>query len=68
MSPGDVVHLDGVFLVSPFSGYQAVTAGLISDTYMNVMRLKRQVKVFCFLFSLFFCLSLLFFRAIQSIG
>ena len=44
VSPGDVVHLDGVFLPSPFTGYQAMHAGLITDTYMSVMRLKRQLK------------------------
>ncbi len=44
VSPGDIVHLDGVFLPSPFQGYQAMSAGLITDTYMNVMRLKRQLK------------------------
>jgi DNA replication licensing factor MCM7 len=44
VSPGDVVSLDGVFLPAPFQGYQAMGAGLITDTYMNVMQLRRQLK------------------------
>ncbi len=44
VSPGDVVSLDGVFLPAPFQGYQAMGAGLITDTFMNVMQLRRQLK------------------------
>ncbi|EED82471.1 predicted protein [Postia placenta Mad-698-R] len=45
MSPGDVVHLGGIFLPIPYTGYQAVRAGLLTDTYLEVnyiFQLKKQ--------------------------
>ncbi|KAF8623584.1 hypothetical protein AX15_006350 [Amanita polypyramis BW_CC] len=45
LSPGDVVHLAGVFLPIPYTGYQAVRAGLLTDTYLelhHVLQLKKQ--------------------------
>lgn len=45
MSPGDVVHLGGIFLPIPYTGYQAVRAGLLTDTYIEVhhiYQLKKQ--------------------------
>jgi DNA replication licensing factor MCM7 len=44
VGPGDIVKLDGVFLPVPFGGYQQVFAGLLTDTYLHVMRLKRALK------------------------
>lgn len=44
MSPGDVVHIGGIFLPVPYTGYQAVRAGLLTDTYLeahNIHQLKR---------------------------
>jgi len=45
MSPGDVVHLGGIFLPIPYTGFQAVRAGLLTDTYLEVhhiIQLKKQ--------------------------
>ncbi|KAI0929227.1 hypothetical protein AcW1_006223 [Taiwanofungus camphoratus] len=45
MSPGDVVHLGGIFLPIPYTGYQAVRAGLLTDTYLeahHINQLKKQ--------------------------
>ncbi|KAF8559699.1 minichromosome maintenance protein mcm7p [Imleria badia] len=45
MNPGDVVHLGGIFLPIPYTGYQAVRAGLLTDTYLEVQyihQLKKQ--------------------------
>ncbi|EIN07044.1 MCM-domain-containing protein [Punctularia strigosozonata HHB-11173 SS5] len=45
MNPGDVVHLGGIFLPVPYTGYQAVRAGLLTDTYLEVhhiLQLKKQ--------------------------
>lgn len=33
--PGDIVTLSGIFLPTPFTGYQAVRAGLTADTYVE---------------------------------
>lgn len=45
MNPGDVVQLGGIFLPIPYTGYQAVRAGLLTDTYLEahyVNQLKKQ--------------------------
>lgn len=45
MNPGDVVHLGGIFLPIPYTGFQAVRAGLLTDTYLEVNyihQLKKQ--------------------------
>lgn len=45
LSPGDVVHLGGIFLPIPYTGFQAVRAGLLTDTYLDahyVHQLKKQ--------------------------
>ncbi|KAK2466838.1 hypothetical protein APHAL10511_001096 [Amanita phalloides] len=45
LSPGDVVHLAGIFLPIPYAGYQAIRAGLLTDTYLelhHVLQLKKQ--------------------------
>lgn len=45
MNPGDVVHLGGIFLPIPYTGYQAIRAGLLTDTYLeahHIHQLKKQ--------------------------
>ncbi|KIK82554.1 hypothetical protein PAXRUDRAFT_832183 [Paxillus rubicundulus Ve08.2h10] len=45
MNPGDVVHLGGIFLPMPYTGYQAIRAGLLTDTYLeaqHIHQLKKQ--------------------------
>jgi DNA replication licensing factor MCM7 len=45
MTPGDVVHLGGIFLPIPYTGFQAVRAGLLTDTYLeahHIHQLKKQ--------------------------
>ncbi|KAI6005829.1 MCM2/3/5 family-domain-containing protein [Pisolithus albus] len=44
-NPGDVVHLGGIFLPIPYTGYQAIRAGLLTDTYLethHIHQLKKQ--------------------------
>ncbi len=43
VNPGDVVHLGGVYLPTPYTGYQAIRAGLLTDTYLEVHHVH-QVK------------------------
>lgn len=43
MSPGDIVHLGGIFLPIPYTGYQAIRAGLLTDTYLEAHHIH-QVK------------------------
>lgn len=45
MNPGDIVHLGGIFLPIPYTGFQAIRAGLLTDTYLevhHVHQLKKQ--------------------------
>lgn len=45
MNPGDIVHLGGIFLPTPYTGFQAIRAGLLTDTYLevhHVHQLKKQ--------------------------
>jgi DNA replication licensing factor MCM7 len=45
LSPGDVVHLGGVFLPVPYTGFQAIRAGLLTDTYLethSIYQLRKQ--------------------------
>lgn len=45
MNPGDIVHLGGIFLPIPYTGFQAIRAGLLTDTYLEahyVNQLKKQ--------------------------
>lgn len=47
MNPGDVVEVGGIFLPIPFTGMQAVRAGLLTDTYLeahSVKQLKKQYQ------------------------
>jgi DNA replication licensing factor MCM7 len=45
MNPGDIVHLSGIFLPMPYTGFQAIRAGLLTDTYLeahHIHQLKKQ--------------------------
>ncbi|KAJ7074132.1 MCM2/3/5 family-domain-containing protein [Mycena amicta] len=42
MNPGDEVHLGGIFLPVPYTGFQAIRAGLLTDTYLDVHHVHQQ--------------------------
>lgn len=47
MSPGDVVHLGGIFLPIPYSGFKSLRMGLLTDSYLevhDVHQLKKQYE------------------------
>ncbi|KAF8503257.1 MCM2/3/5 family-domain-containing protein [Russula emetica] len=44
MNPGDMVHLGGIFLPIPYTGFQAVRAGLLTDTYLEVHHIHQLKK------------------------
>lgn len=43
--PGDQVILGGVYLPTPFTGYQAIRAGLTADTYLEAHSIIKSKKV-----------------------
>ena len=42
--PGDLVTVDGVFLPTPYTGFKAMKAGLIADTYLEAHRITKMKK------------------------
>lgn len=45
VNPGDVVNISGIFLPTPYTGFRALRAGLLQDTFleaMHVHQLKKQ--------------------------
>lgn len=44
MNPGDIVHLGGIFLPMPYTGFQAIRAGLLTDTYLEVHHIHQLKK------------------------
>lgn len=37
VAPGDVVEFSGIFLPIPYTGFRALRAGLVADTYLEAM-------------------------------
>ncbi|CAA3003795.1 DNA replication licensing factor MCM7 [Olea europaea subsp. europaea] len=44
VAPGDVVELSGIFLPIPYTGFRAMRAGLIADTYLEAMSITHFKK------------------------
>lgn len=44
VAPGDVVELSGVFLPIPYTGFRAMRAGLVADTYLEAMSVSHFKK------------------------
>ncbi|KAJ1650808.1 DNA replication licensing factor MCM7 [Dispira simplex] len=44
VNPGDVIHASGVFLPKPYSGFRAMRAGLLSDTYLEALHIHQMKK------------------------
>jgi DNA replication licensing factor MCM7 len=44
MNPGDEVHIGGIFLPVPYTGFQAIRAGLLHDTYLEAHSIYQQKK------------------------
>ncbi|CAL1398694.1 unnamed protein product [Linum trigynum] len=44
VAPGDIVELSGIFLPIPYTGFRAMRAGLVADTYLDVMSVNHSKK------------------------
>lgn len=47
VSPGDVVHVGGIFLPIPYEGFKAIKLGLLTDSYLeahHIHQLKKQYE------------------------
>ncbi|KAG0672906.1 Mcm2-7 hexameric complex component [Pichia californica] len=44
MVPGDYVDVSGIFLPQPFTGFQALRAGLLTETYLDAQFVKQHKR------------------------
>ncbi|KAI5294945.1 Mcm2-7 hexameric complex component [Ascosphaera acerosa] len=45
-NPGDVVDIAGIFLPMPYTGFQALRAGLLTDTYLDAQHVVQHKKAY----------------------
>ncbi|KIW82908.1 hypothetical protein Z517_02151 [Fonsecaea pedrosoi CBS 271.37] len=46
LNPGDVVDIDGIFLPTPYTGFRAIRAGLLTDTYLEAQHITQHKKAY----------------------
>ncbi|KAI0910524.1 DNA replication licensing factor mcm7 [Ustulina deusta] len=46
VNPGDVVDISGVFLPTPYTGFKAMRAGLLTDTYVEAHHIVQHKKAY----------------------
>lgn len=46
ISPGDVVDISGIFLPTPYTGFKAMRAGLLTDTYLEAHHIVQHKKAY----------------------
>ncbi|CAI4216138.1 unnamed protein product [Parascedosporium putredinis] len=46
VNPGDVVDITGIFLPTPYTGFQAMKAGLLTDTYLEAHYIVQHKKAY----------------------
>ncbi|KAF2769249.1 MCM-domain-containing protein [Teratosphaeria nubilosa] len=46
INPGDVVDIAGIFLPTPYTGFQAIKAGLLTDTYLEAQYVNQHKKAY----------------------
>ncbi|KAF4555305.1 DNA replication licensing factor mcm7-like protein [Elsinoe fawcettii] len=46
INPGDVVDIAGIFLPTPYTGFKAIRAGLLTDTYLEAQYVHQHKKAY----------------------
>ncbi|RDA90363.1 hypothetical protein CP533_3366 [Ophiocordyceps camponoti-saundersi (nom. inval.)] len=46
VNPGDVVDMAGIFLPIPYTGFKAIKAGLLTDTYLEAHHIHQHKKAY----------------------
>src|SRR5271154_3529806 len=46
INPGDVVDVAGIFLPTPYTGFRAIRAGLLTDTYLEAQHITHHKKAY----------------------
>ncbi|KAJ5604775.1 hypothetical protein N7510_009929 [Penicillium lagena] len=44
LNPGDMVDVAGIFLPTPYTGFRAIRAGLLTDTYLEAQHITQHKK------------------------
>jgi DNA replication licensing factor MCM7 len=44
ITPGDIVDMAGIFLPTPYTGFKALKAGLLTDTYLELQHVEQHKK------------------------
>ncbi|KAL4927634.1 DNA replication licensing factor MCM7 [Aspergillus undulatus] len=44
LNPGDLVDIAGIFLPTPYTGFRAIRAGLLTDTYLEAQHITQHKK------------------------
>lgn len=46
INPGDVLDVAGIFLPTPYTGFKAIKAGLLTDTYLEAQHINQHKKAY----------------------
>ena len=46
INPGDVIDIAGIFLPMPYTGFKALRAGLLTDTYLEAQHIHQHKKAY----------------------
>ncbi|OAL06715.1 DNA replication licensing factor CDC47 [Phaeosphaeriaceae sp. SRC1lsM3a] len=46
INPGDVIDVAGIFLPTPYTGFKAIRAGLLTDTYLEAQYVMQHKKAY----------------------
>jgi DNA replication licensing factor MCM7 len=46
VNPGDVIDLAGIFLPTPYTGFKALRAGLLTDTFLEAQHIHQHKKAY----------------------
>lgn len=46
VNPGDVIDVAGIFLPTPYTGFRAIKAGLLTDTYLEAQYITQHKKAY----------------------
>ena len=46
INPGDVADIAGIFLPTPYTGFKAIRAGLLTDTYLEAQHVHQHKKAY----------------------
>lgn len=46
LNPGDIVDVAGIFLPTPYTGFRAIRAGLLTDTYLEAQHITQHKETY----------------------